>query len=105
MTDTVCRGRGKGYCPLQQKSIGTAGTAGYLRPFPHRGGTSQLDHENDVARQYRGLIAAHGPVHVLVVDFGGYPIEDVFVVDMSIEQWKSTCDINMTSPFLMVRRI
>ena len=73
MTGTICRGRGKGYCPLQQKSVGTAGTAGYLRPFPHRGGTSQLDHENDVVRQYRGLIAAHGPVHVLVVNFGGIP--------------------------------
>ena len=30
-------------------------------------------------------------------------MEDVSVVDVSLEQWKSTVDINMTSPFLVVR--
>ena len=30
-------------------------------------------------------------------------MEDVSVVDMSLEQWKSTFDINMTSSFLVVR--
>ena len=64
---------------------------------------ANLINESDVARLYRESIAAHGLVQVLIVNHGGHPMEDVSVVDMSLEQWKSTFDINMTSTFLVVR--
>ncbi|QRV78483.1 Enoyl-(Acyl carrier protein) reductase [Ceratobasidium sp. AG-Ba] len=42
-------------------------------------------------------------VEVLVVNHGIFLPEDVQLVDMGIEQWKRTLDVNLTGPFLLVR--
>ncbi|KAG9125222.1 hypothetical protein FRC07_008518 [Ceratobasidium sp. 392] len=42
-------------------------------------------------------------VAVLVVNHGIFPTEDVHLVDMGLEQWRRTLDVNLTGPFLLVR--
>ncbi|KAF8598896.1 NAD-binding protein [Ceratobasidium sp. AG-I] len=42
-------------------------------------------------------------VQVLVVNHGIFPPEDVRLVDMGLDQWKRTIDVNLTGPFLLVR--
>ncbi|QRV78482.1 Enoyl-(Acyl carrier protein) reductase [Ceratobasidium sp. AG-Ba] len=42
-------------------------------------------------------------VEVLVVNHGIFPPEDIYLVDMGIERWKRTLDVNLTGPFLLVR--
>ena len=64
---------------------------------------ANLVKEEDVARLYRESTSAFGAVQVLVVNHGGHPMEDVPVAEMSLEQWRNTFDINMTSSFLVVR--
>ncbi|KAF8598887.1 NAD(P)-binding protein, partial [Ceratobasidium sp. AG-I] len=42
-------------------------------------------------------------VQVLVVNQGFFPPEDVRLVDMGLDRWKRTMDVNLTGPFLLVR--
>ncbi|KZT65083.1 NAD(P)-binding protein [Daedalea quercina L-15889] len=72
-------------------------------PSRVRASQANLVNEEDVSRLYREATSALGAVQVLVVNHGGHPMEDVSVAETSLEQWKNTFDINMTSSFLVVR--
>ncbi|KAG8790183.1 hypothetical protein FRC12_012569 [Ceratobasidium sp. 428] len=53
-----------------------------------------FDHSGELFKQ---------EVQVLIVNHGIFPTEDVHLVDMDLQQWKRTLDVNLTGPFLIVR--
>jgi len=59
--------------------------------------------EADVARAMAECVRRHGPIHVLVVNHGIWPAEDVLVKDLSLERWNHTIAVNLTGSFLLIR--
>ena len=59
--------------------------------------------EGDVARLFLQASTSFGPVQSLIVNHGVWPTADQPVVNMPLDQWKSTIDINLTSSFLVSR--
>ncbi|KAF8646261.1 hypothetical protein AX16_007301 [Volvariella volvacea WC 439] len=68
------------------------------RPEHHPCVQADLSDEGQVA----AIFAAH-KIQVLIVNHGVWPETDVPLKDMSLQQWKSTMDTNLTSSFLVVR--
>jgi NAD(P)-dependent dehydrogenase (short-subunit alcohol dehydrogenase family) len=69
---------------------------------------ANLTHEQDVRNLFdlnppSESISGFGPVQVLVVNHGIWPTSDIPIASMSLDQWKSTLDTNLTSSFLAVR--
>ncbi|KAG5644283.1 hypothetical protein DXG03_008769 [Asterophora parasitica] len=64
---------------------------------------ANLTLEGDVARLFIEASASFGTVQIIIVNHGVWPIEDQPVVQMSLDQWRSTLDINLTSSFLVCR--
>ena len=44
-----------------------------------------------------------GPVSVLVVNHGIWPDNHTHLVDMELEQWRNTLDVDLTGPFLLCK--
>ncbi|RDB23571.1 Nodulation protein G [Hypsizygus marmoreus] len=81
-----------------------------LEPLLTRYGQTQvqalqanLSLETDVARLFSVASSSFGPVQVIVVNHGVWPSTDEPVVQMSLDQWKNTIDVNLTSSFLVAR--
>jgi NAD(P)-dependent dehydrogenase (short-subunit alcohol dehydrogenase family) len=64
---------------------------------------ADLTIESDVARLFLQASTSFGPVQSIIVNHGVWPTADQPVVKMSLDQWKSTMDTNLTSSFLVSR--
>lgn len=64
---------------------------------------ANLAQEEDVIRMMNVKTDGFGAVQVLVVNHGYYPPNDVPVSRMTLAQWNSTMNSNLTSSFLVVR--
>ena len=64
---------------------------------------ADLSKENDAIHLFAGATSSFGPVHIIIVNHGIYVAEDVPLVQMSLKQWNSTMDIDLTSSFLVTR--
>ncbi|GLB44241.1 putative KR domain containing protein [Lyophyllum shimeji] len=64
---------------------------------------ADLTLEKDVSRLFASASSSFGPVQVIVVNHGVWPTSHQPVVQMSLDQWRSTIDINLTSSFLVSR--
>ena len=64
---------------------------------------ADLSIEKDVASLFSQASASFGPVQSIVVNHAVWPSTDQPVVNMSLDQWKSTMDTNLTSSFLVSR--
>lgn len=74
--------------------------------FPDRVRLAQanLSVEENVKKLFESADnSTFGPVVVAVANHGYYVGDDVMVVDMSLEQWQSTLNTNLTSSFLVCR--
>jgi len=76
-----------------------------LQRYPKTAMPVQADvaKEADVARAMAECVRRHGPIHVLVVNHGIWPAEDVLVKDLSLERWNHTIAVNLTGSFLLIR--
>ena len=61
---------------------------------------ADLTSEADVERLFLDTQSKMGPVDVLVANAGLWPPENVPVFQLSLEQWRRTLDVNLTSVFL-----
>jgi 3-oxoacyl-[acyl-carrier protein] reductase len=59
--------------------------------------------ETDVHRLFVESESTLGPVEVLVANAGAWPPANVPVAQMTLEQWRRTLDVNLTSVFLCMR--
>ncbi|KAF9528784.1 hypothetical protein CPB83DRAFT_869339 [Crepidotus variabilis] len=59
-----------------------------------------LTDEQAVMQFFDSAIGSLGPVQILVVNHAIYEPKDIFLWDMSLEQWRGTLDTNLTSSFL-----
>ena len=64
---------------------------------------ADLSIEGDVTRLFLQASTAFGPVQSLIVNHGVWPTADHPVIKMTLDQWKSTIDTNLTSSFLVSR--
>ncbi|KAF5376044.1 hypothetical protein D9615_007661 [Tricholomella constricta] len=64
---------------------------------------ANLTLEDDVHRLFSEASVSFGTVQIIIVNHGVWPTENQPVVQMSLDQWKSTLDINLTSSFLVSR--
>ena len=64
---------------------------------------ADLSIEGDVVRLFSQASTSFGPVQSIIVNHGVWPTADQPVVKMSLDQWKSTIDTNLTSSFLVSR--
>ncbi|KAG6805680.1 hypothetical protein H0H92_014402, partial [Tricholoma furcatifolium] len=64
---------------------------------------ANLTTENAVIRLFNEASLSFGPVQILIVNHGYRPTADVPVVQMSLDQWKTTVDANLTTSFLVCR--
>ncbi|KAG6902652.1 hypothetical protein C0995_013777 [Termitomyces sp. Mi166 len=64
---------------------------------------ANLTIESTVAQLFAKASSSFGPVQIIIVNHGFWPPAHEPVVQMSLEQWKSTIDINLTSSFLVCR--
>ncbi|KAG7446517.1 NAD-P-binding protein [Guyanagaster necrorhizus] len=64
---------------------------------------ANLISEKEVDSLFHDASAAYGVVQVAVINHAIYVAEDIPVKDMSLEQWKTTLDVNLTSTFLVAR--
>ncbi|EED83577.1 predicted protein [Postia placenta Mad-698-R] len=64
---------------------------------------ANLAQEEDAIRMMNVKTEGFGAVQVLVVNHGYYPPNDVPVSRMTLAQWNSTMNSNLTSSFLVVR--
>lgn len=64
---------------------------------------ADLSVEREVARLFSQASASFGPVQSIIVNHGVWPTADQPVVKMSLDQWKSTIETNLTSSFLVSR--
>jgi 3-oxoacyl-[acyl-carrier protein] reductase len=65
---------------------------------------ADLTQEGEVERLFAEIEARLGPVEVLVANAGVWPPDDVPLVEMTLEQWNRTLAIDLTGPFLCLRR-
>jgi 3-oxoacyl-[acyl-carrier protein] reductase len=64
---------------------------------------ADVTNEGDVYRLFVDAEGALGPVDVLVANAGAWPPANVPVVQMTLEHWRGTLDVNLTSVFLCMR--
>jgi 3-oxoacyl-[acyl-carrier protein] reductase len=64
---------------------------------------ADLTNEADVQRLFSDAQSKVGPIDVLVANAGLWPPENAPVVQMPLEQWRRTIDVNLTSVFLSAR--
>ena len=64
---------------------------------------ADLTSESDTVGLFTQATTSFGPVHIIIVNHAVYVAEDRPLVEMSLEQWRSTMDINLTSSFLVTR--
>jgi 3-oxoacyl-[acyl-carrier protein] reductase len=64
---------------------------------------ADLTREDEVERLFAETESALGPVEVLVANAGFWPPDAVPLEDMTLSQWRSTLDVNLTSVFLCLR--
>jgi len=64
---------------------------------------ADLTLEGDVSRLFSRASSFFGPVQIVIVNHGVWPTANQPVVQMSLDQWRSTMDINLTSSFLVSR--
>ncbi|KAJ7716586.1 hypothetical protein DFH07DRAFT_862113 [Mycena maculata] len=62
---------------------------------------ANLSAEDEVVRLFAENTL--GPVQIVVVNHAVSPSDDLGVVDMPLERWRSTIDTNLTAPFLVTR--
>ncbi len=65
---------------------------------------ADLTDEVAVARAFERASQKFGGIDVLVANAGVWPADDVPVCEMSLPQWQSTLDTNLTSVFLCCRQ-
>lgn len=59
--------------------------------------------EAQVESAFSAAVARFGVISYLVVNHATFESVDFGIVDMSLEQWKTTLDVNLTGSFLFVR--
>lgn len=64
---------------------------------------ANLTSETEVDRLFSQASASFGPVQVVIINHGVWPTADQPVVEMPLDRWKSTIDINLTASFLVAR--
>ncbi|KAH0579617.1 hypothetical protein H2248_002469 [Termitomyces sp. 'cryptogamus'] len=64
---------------------------------------ADLTIETAVSHLFDYASSSFGPVQIIIVNHGVWPPVYEPVVEMSLEQWKSTIDINLTSSFIVCR--
>lgn len=64
---------------------------------------ADLSNERDVAHLFTQASSSFGPTQVIIVNHAIYVAVDTPLVQMSLDQWKSTIDINLNSSFLVAR--
>ena len=64
---------------------------------------ADLTLEAEVERLFAEIETGLGPIDVLVANAGYWPAEDVPLHQMTLKQWQSTLDVNLTSVFLCMR--
>jgi len=62
-----------------------------------------LTDEKAVVAYFSSISSNKGPVSILIVNHAIYKTEHVPFEDMSLDQWTSTLDSNLTSSFLVAR--
>ncbi|KAF9265053.1 NAD dependent epimerase/dehydratase [Marasmius fiardii PR-910] len=65
---------------------------------------ADLTSEDAVKSLFASAVEHLGTVHVVVVSHGVWIRDDVFLKDMTLERWKQTMDINLTSTFFVARQ-
>lgn len=69
-----------------------------------QGVQADLSKETDVAQLLLSSAqTTHGPVQVIVVNHAIFPEVYIPVIDMTLEQWNTTLNTNLTSTFLVTR--
>ena len=64
---------------------------------------ANLTSESDTIGLFAQATASFGPIHIIIVNHAIVVAARVPLVQMSLDQWKSTMDINLTSSFLVTR--
>ncbi|KAG2045167.1 NAD dependent epimerase/dehydratase [Suillus americanus] len=65
---------------------------------------ANLSQEEAVVAMFESLaVMPHGPVQVVIVNHAIYPISEVPVARMTLDQWNTTITTNLTSSFLVCR--
>lgn len=64
---------------------------------------ADLSSEEEAESIFYWANVTFGPVQVLIVNHGIWPKADVPVSEMTLEQWNSTLQVNLTSSFLVCR--
>jgi 3-oxoacyl-[acyl-carrier protein] reductase len=64
---------------------------------------ADVANEADVHRLFVEAEGTLGPVEVLVANAGAWPPANIPLVQMTLEQWQRTLDVNLTSAFLCMR--
>ncbi|KAF9468333.1 NAD(P)-binding protein [Collybia nuda] len=64
---------------------------------------ADLTSESDVDKLFSQAAASFGPVQVVIINHGVWPTADQPVVEMPLDRWRSTIDINLTASFLVAR--
>ncbi|KAF9007059.1 hypothetical protein BDQ17DRAFT_1398560 [Cyathus striatus] len=64
---------------------------------------ANLTEEHDVQRLFTFATKLFGEVQVIIINHGIFPVEDKFLWQMSLDQWKKTLDTNLTGSFLVAR--
>jgi glucose 1-dehydrogenase len=62
---------------------------------------ADVSQESDVRRMITGLVGTFGRLDILVANAGVQ--QDAPAVDMTLQQWKTVIDVNLTGQFLCVR--
>lgn len=64
---------------------------------------ADLTNENQVEKMFEAIDKKFGALHVLVANAGIWPPQDIPTHEMSLEHFKKTIDVNLTSVFLCMR--
>uniref|UniRef100_A0A7S3D4F3 Uncharacterized protein n=1 Tax=Palpitomonas bilix TaxID=652834 RepID=A0A7S3D4F3_9EUKA len=60
--------------------------------------------EEEVTALFDSAVERHGPVFSLIANHGIWPTDDTPIVDMGLDRWKNTLDVNLTGVFLCCRQ-
>ncbi|CAK5261922.1 unnamed protein product, partial [Mycena citricolor] len=64
---------------------------------------ANLVNEDDVDHLFSSASNTLGPVQIVVINHGIWPTADEPVESMSLDRWRTTLDVNLTSAFLVSR--
>jgi len=64
---------------------------------------ARLEDEAATVEAIKQSVASLGPINVVIANHGVWPEQDVLVKDMTLAQWNSTIQANLTSSFLLIR--